>query len=201
LREAGKISAYSVDDPDIKIQLFLGGEKTVNEALRQALEIQAVFVAARPHKNNTNIYRGTDRPPPDDETQNNQNAEAVENRATSRVTAPMKGRLIMSGVKNMKIGQAETRGNHQEGRNGDQVTTKKRTGGVANNREPARAGGEGRTLAYLLRPTHYALTAITENADPSLVAQGWVGEKPCLLTVDTDAYVTVIRPDITDDSR
>jgi hypothetical protein len=40
------------------------------------------------------------------------------------------------------------------------------------------------------------LTVITENADPSLVTQGWVGEKPCLVTVDTGAYVTVVRPDI-----
>jgi hypothetical protein len=40
------------------------------------------------------------------------------------------------------------------------------------------------------------LTVITENADPSLVTQGWVGDKPCLVTVDTGAYVTVARPDI-----
>jgi hypothetical protein len=34
------------------------------------------------------------------------------------------------------------------------------------------------------------MTAITENSDPSLVTQGWVGDKPCLVTVDTGAYVT-----------
>jgi hypothetical protein len=32
------------------------------------------------------------------------------------------------------------------------------------------------------------LTVITEKADPSLVTQGWIGDKPCL--------VTVVRPDI-----
>jgi hypothetical protein len=32
--------------------------------------------------------------------------------------------------------------------------------------------------------------------DPSLFTQGWVGDKPCLVTVDTGAYVTVVRPDI-----
>jgi hypothetical protein len=32
-REAGKAFAYGVQDPDIKIQLLLGGEKTVHEAL------------------------------------------------------------------------------------------------------------------------------------------------------------------------
>jgi hypothetical protein len=78
--------------PDIKIQLLLGGEKTVNEALRQALELQAALLTARPLKITTKIYGGTDRPPPGEETQNSQNAVAVENRATSRVTAPTEGR-------------------------------------------------------------------------------------------------------------
>jgi hypothetical protein len=53
-----------------------------------------------------------------------------------------------------------------------------------------RAGGEGRTPAYALTPSHHALTVNTENADPSLV--------PCLVTVDTGAYVTVARPDNAD---
>jgi hypothetical protein len=35
-RGAGKVFAYGVQDPDIKIQLLLIGEKTVNEDLRQA---------------------------------------------------------------------------------------------------------------------------------------------------------------------
>jgi hypothetical protein len=38
------------------------------------------------------------------------------------------------------------------------------------------------------------LTVITENADPSLVTQGLVGDKPYLVTVDIGAYVTVARP-------
>jgi hypothetical protein len=36
-----------------------------------------------------------------------------------------------------------------------------------------------------------------ERADPSLVTQGWVGDKPCLLTIDSGVYMTVPRPDIT----
>jgi hypothetical protein len=36
------------EDPSIKIHLLLGGEKTVNGALRQALELQAVLLAAGP---------------------------------------------------------------------------------------------------------------------------------------------------------
>jgi hypothetical protein len=49
-RKAGKAFVHGVADPDVKIQLLVGGEKTVNEALRQALELQAVFLAARPRK-------------------------------------------------------------------------------------------------------------------------------------------------------
>jgi hypothetical protein len=45
-------------------------------------------------------------------------------------------------------------------------------------------------------PSHYALTGITSKADTGLVTQGWVGDKPCLVTVDTGAYMTVARPDI-----
>jgi hypothetical protein len=56
-REAGKAFAYGIRDADIKIQLLLRGEKTVNEALRQALELQAVLIAARPYENNANTQR------------------------------------------------------------------------------------------------------------------------------------------------
>jgi hypothetical protein len=101
-REAGKAFAYGVQDPDIKIQLLLGGEKTVNEALRQALELQAVLVAARPHKNNTKIYRGNRShppPPPGEETRSNQDAGAVENQATSKVIATTEGKQKTTSVR------------------------------------------------------------------------------------------------------
>jgi hypothetical protein len=49
-RGAGKALADGVKDPAIKIQLMLGGEKTVNEALRQDIELQAVLLAAKPHR-------------------------------------------------------------------------------------------------------------------------------------------------------
>jgi hypothetical protein len=61
-REAGKAFAEGVQDPDIKIQLLLG-EKTVNEALRQALELQAVLLAVRPHKTSTKTFWGCRSPP------------------------------------------------------------------------------------------------------------------------------------------
>jgi hypothetical protein len=49
-REAGKVFSDRVEDPTIKLQLLLGGEKSVKEALRQALELQAILLAARPKK-------------------------------------------------------------------------------------------------------------------------------------------------------
>jgi hypothetical protein len=61
-REAGRAFAYGVADPDIKIQLLLRAEKTVNEALRWALELQAVLVAARPQKNYAKKHQGKWQP-------------------------------------------------------------------------------------------------------------------------------------------
>jgi hypothetical protein len=49
-RQAGKAFGYGVQDTAIKIHLLLIGEKTVNEALGQALEMQAVLPASKPHK-------------------------------------------------------------------------------------------------------------------------------------------------------
>jgi hypothetical protein len=40
------------------------------------------------------------------------------------------------------------------------------------------------------------LTGTTTKADTGLVTQGSVGDKPCLVTVDTGAYVIVARPDM-----
>jgi hypothetical protein len=59
-----------------------------------------------------------------------------------------------------------------------------------------RAGREGQTPAYALRPSHYWLSGSTERADATLVAQGWVSDKLCWFTVDTGAYVMVARQDI-----
>jgi hypothetical protein len=58
-QEAGRAFVDGVEDPDIKIQLLLGGEKTVSEALRQALELQAVLLVARPRKTSTRTFWGS----------------------------------------------------------------------------------------------------------------------------------------------
>jgi hypothetical protein len=46
---AGKAFTDGIDDPAIKTELMLlRGEKTVNKALRQALELQAVLLTTKP---------------------------------------------------------------------------------------------------------------------------------------------------------
>jgi hypothetical protein len=89
-----------------------------------------------------------------------------------------------------------TNENHREDRNGDRIKHRNKWERWPTVGKRTRAGGEGRTPAYALRPPHYALTDITRKHDTSLVTQGWVGDKPCRVTVDTGAYVTVARPDI-----
>jgi hypothetical protein len=64
----------------------------MNEALRQALELQAVLLAARPHKMSTRTFWGSQLLPPQRRDQRCRRAEAVENQATFRATAPMEGR-------------------------------------------------------------------------------------------------------------
>jgi hypothetical protein len=109
----------------------------------------------------------------------------------------MEGSGKMTGTAYVKIGQQETHMNHQESLHGDRVTTEKQTGGVANHWETS--GGWRRKMdanVYIKALPHHVLTVITENADPSLVTQGCVSDKPCLVTVDTRVYVTVVRSDI-----
>jgi hypothetical protein len=62
-QEAGRAFVDGIEYPDIKIKLLLGGEKTVNEALRQALELQAMLLVARPHKSSTMTIWGRRSPP------------------------------------------------------------------------------------------------------------------------------------------
>jgi hypothetical protein len=85
--------------------------------------------------------------------------------------------------------------NCQEGLNGGQMAMKKQTGGVANNRETSKGQRRRANASVCIKAPHHTLIVITENTDLSLVTQGWVGDKPCLVTVDNRAYITVARPD------
>jgi hypothetical protein len=82
----------------------------------------------------------------------------------------------MSGAGNMKIDQEDICGNRQ-GQNGDQVRTKKRTRGMANRWETSDDRRRRADTGVCTKAPQHALTVIKENANPSLVTQGWVGDK------------------------
>jgi hypothetical protein len=48
-----------LEDPIIKIQPLQGEGKMVNEALRKALELQAMLLAARPRKVSSRTFWGS----------------------------------------------------------------------------------------------------------------------------------------------
>jgi hypothetical protein len=121
---------------------------------------------------------------------NNQDAGAVEKQDTFRVIAPTEEKQRITSDRIEKLDHQETNGN------GDQITTQKRIGTVTNCRETGEGQRKGANAGICIKPPHYALTDITEKTDTSLVTQGWVGDKPCRVTVDTGTYVTIARPDI-----
>jgi predicted aspartyl protease len=47
-----------------------------------------------------------------------------------------------------------------------------------------------------IKPPRYAVKVLAEWAKGSLIADGWIQERPCRVTVDTGASATVARPDI-----
>jgi hypothetical protein len=99
------------------------------------------------------------------------------------------GRQATSGV---TVG-AETERKDKDGRRRgttDQAVTKglrKKQNGCGHE--------EGRgALVYTLALTHPTLNVKSERAENTLIAQGWFGDKPCLVTIDTEACVTIARP-------
>lgn len=58
-RGTGRAFVDGVEDPDLKVRLHLGDEKTLSEALIQALELHAVLLAAMPLKTNKGTFRGS----------------------------------------------------------------------------------------------------------------------------------------------
>jgi predicted aspartyl protease len=47
-----------------------------------------------------------------------------------------------------------------------------------------------------ITPFRFTLKVLAKWAEGSLTADGWIQEKPCRVTIDTGASVTVARPDI-----
>jgi hypothetical protein len=62
-REAGNIFVEGIQDYEIKIRLILGGEMTLSEVLRQALEVHDVLIAAWSQRSNNGASSWTRSPP------------------------------------------------------------------------------------------------------------------------------------------
>lgn len=86
-REALKAFTDMVEDREVEVSLLIEEEKALNEALRQALKLQTVFLAAGPIRLAPTHSGGDNRRPHDRGTQSSQNAGAVESWATLRVPA------------------------------------------------------------------------------------------------------------------
>jgi len=67
-------------------------------------------------------------------------------------------------------------------------------------RPPGETGQDSRTRTGVSEPSRkrprYAVKVLAEWAKGSLIADGWIQEKPCQVTIDTGASATVARPDI-----
>jgi hypothetical protein len=69
-------------------------------------------------------------------------------------------------------------------------------GGMAKHWEMSGCRCKRANASIHIKASHHVLTVIMARADPRLVTQGWVGDKPCFMTVGMGAYVTVTRLDI-----
>jgi hypothetical protein len=58
------------------------------------------------------------------------------------------------------------------------------------------SGQKGGTLASPLMHPHPTFNITAERGDNSLMTQGGTGKKPCFMTIDTRADVTIARPDV-----
>jgi hypothetical protein len=158
-QEAGRAFVDGVEEPDIKIQLLLGGEKTVGEALWQALELQAVLLVARPHKTSAGTFWGSRSPT----TRRRDSRKSVcwncgkaghFQHSCPYGREPVNDQRWKREYRTMR----DTRKSHRnsEWRLSNNRETDRRGGQPSGNErgpaEKARTGGEGRTPAYTLRP-------------------------------------------------
>jgi hypothetical protein len=136
-REAGKAFADGIEDTDIKVQLLLGGKKTEEEALKQA-----VLLATKPRKTSARTF--WESPHPGEETKDNSRAVAVGSRATSRATSLTKRREKTNKDAGDETTDAEvTNGSRREGTNGTQETNERPHEEMTDPRETRMCCGKG----------------------------------------------------------
>jgi hypothetical protein len=170
-KEAGKVFTDRVEDFDIKIQLLLGGEKTVNEALRQALKIQALIPAAR------TFWRNPLHP--------------TRRRDTRKLgcwscgePGHFWGNCLTEGRQKMPTSAQK----HEERPPRDtREPLRKSEWRLSNNREAVRSGDRRKkaNTGIYIKAAPSRVDCHYKRADPSLVTKGWVSEKPCLVIMDT----------------
>jgi hypothetical protein len=66
----------------------------------------------------------------------------------------------------------------------------------ASQEEPELGGEEDATDVTTFAPPRFTLNVLTRGTKDRRVADGWIQEKPCCVTIDTGEFVTVARPDI-----
>jgi hypothetical protein len=179
------------------MQVLLGWENMVNEALGQPLKLEPVLLAARPPpKRNARTFWGRRLPQIGrrDQTQSACWSCGV-NQATSGVTAPTEVRMkatTSTGNEMKDLRDTREQARWSEWRPGK---TERQAGGGANHWEMSGCQMERGNAGMHIKASHHVLTVITERANPILVALGWVGERPCLVTIDTGECVAVTRLD------
>jgi hypothetical protein len=148
-----------IRDREVKQYLLLGGARTLNEALNQAVKLEAAKAAAWPAARLREATRvPTERPPTPSEC-----------RRSERPVCWWCGQP----------------GHIQK---------------YCRQRPPEEMGQDPRTRRGVsespIKPPRYAVKVLAEWAKGSLIADGWVQEKPCRVSIDTGASATVARPDI-----
>jgi hypothetical protein len=166
-RAAAKAFVYGVEDTDVKIQLLLGGEKTVNEALRQALGLQAVLVAARPHKNNTKMYRGSRSPPT--RRRNSKQSGCCNYGEPCHFGNNCPYERKTDNKWRQKHEDTRESPRRSEWRPSNNEETNRR---VAKRRETSEGRRRRAGADVCTKAPHQALTVTTENIDPTLVTHG-----------------------------
>jgi hypothetical protein len=157
--EAAHAFIGGIRDREEKQRLLLDGDRKLNEALNQAVKLEAAKAAAWPTARLREATRVPTESPP----------TPPECRRSERPVCRWCGQP----------------GHIQK---------------YCRQRPPEEMGQDPRTRRGLyespIKPPLYAVKLLAEWDKGSLIADGWVQEKPCWVTIDTGTSATVARPDI-----
>jgi hypothetical protein len=189
-RETGNAFSYCVRDPDINIQLLLGGEKTISEVIRKAQELHAIMVTERPNQNTQKTYQGN-------RSTLARRKDAQEVKCWS-CGEPGHFESSWDGYPHRKRDEKLQRDkrDHRGDLNGDRIKTQKQAGTVANGRETDNGWRRRAHTGICIKAATLRDKRHHEKNDTSLVTQVWLRDRAYRVTVNTGEYVTEARPDI-----